>query len=55
MHTDPASLASAGHVSMICPFAASASVVSDEILFSNASNPGNPQVQAILNTLTNVK
>ena len=37
MQIDPASLASAGHVSMIWPFAANASVVADETLFSTAS------------------
>ena len=35
--------------------ATAASAYDVSVLFSNASNPGNPQVQAILNTLTNVK
>ena len=35
--------------------ATAASAYDVSVLFSNANNPGNPQVQAILNTLTNVK
>ena len=35
--------------------ATAASAYDVSVLFSNASNPGNPQVQAILKTLPNVR
>jgi hypothetical protein len=35
--------------------ATAASAYNVSVLFSNANNPGNPQVQAILKTLPNVR